>query len=87
KHCDTCRVWRPPRTSHCSQCDRCVFGHDHHCPWMGNCVGRRNYRYFFAFLAATAVLSTFVLSVSIAHVVALSHADNAGFWDEIGRHP
>uniref|UniRef100_A0A0G4HDL0 Palmitoyltransferase n=1 Tax=Chromera velia CCMP2878 TaxID=1169474 RepID=A0A0G4HDL0_9ALVE len=50
KRCRKCKCPKPPRTHHCSTCNRCIFKMDHHCPWVNNCVGLRNQKHFLLFL-------------------------------------
>ena len=50
RHCKTCRVWRPPKASHCAVCGHCMARFDHHCPVVGACIAQRNTRWFIALL-------------------------------------
>lgn len=68
KYCKSCNIWRPPRAHHCRICDACIETQDHHCVWLNNCVGRRNYRFFFAYVGWASVLALMLLSFSLAHI-------------------
>ena len=47
--CKYCIQPKPPRSHHCSICNKCFLNMDHHCPWMNNCIGFYNLRYFISF--------------------------------------
>nr|XP_006640822.1 PREDICTED: probable palmitoyltransferase ZDHHC12 [Lepisosteus oculatus] len=50
RRCGFCLLQQPMRAKHCQTCKRCVRRYDHHCPWIENCVGERNHRWFVLYL-------------------------------------
>ncbi|EEQ98846.1 Palmitoyltransferase PFA3, putative [Perkinsus marinus ATCC 50983] len=59
--CRKCNRYKPARAHHCSVCKVCVLKMDHHCPWLNNCVGHRNYKYFYLFLLYLELCCLFVI--------------------------
>ncbi|CDK24552.1 unnamed protein product [Kuraishia capsulata CBS 1993] len=70
KYCPTCKIWRPPRASHCSYCNVCIMNMDHHCRWLNTCVGQRNKRFFLSFLFGTVTSCIWIIVLSFVHIFA-----------------
>ena len=59
-HCGKCDFNRPQRAHHCKICGVCNLKMDHHCPWILNCVGEKNEKYFYLFLCYTFLTCFFI---------------------------
>jgi len=55
RYCKWCGKYKPDRCHHCRVCKQCILRMDHHCPWIMNCVGYHNYKYFFLLVWYSAV--------------------------------
>jgi palmitoyltransferase len=65
-------------------CNHCVATYDHHCPWIGNCVGEKNRRFFFLFMLMQLVECIWALSLFVSSFVS-SHETKKWLFDNALR--
>lgn len=78
RYCETCKIVRPAKASHCRECDQCVKNFDHHCYFVANCIGERNWGNFILFLVFSSLLIVYRVGCSVA-VIILIYLDYRGF--------
>ena len=72
RYCLICNAFKPERSHHCSVCNICVLNMDHHCPWVDNCIGFYNRKFFMQLLLFVVLLTIYVDISEIYFIVNLS---------------
>ncbi|KAE9601371.1 hypothetical protein Lal_00023948 [Lupinus albus] len=87
KYCDTCMLYRPLRCSHCSVCDNCVERFDHHCPWVGQCIGLRNYRFYYIFVFSSTLLCLYIHGFCWVYIKRIMDSEEISIWRAMIKTP
>lgn len=79
--CDICNIQRPPTASHCYACNVCIDGLDHHCAFIGKCIGKKTIRSFQIFITASVILRYYTTAIILYYVVIyIIHLYNRKNW-------
>lgn len=69
-YCHICEKWvlKKPKIKHCKRCGMCIEEYDHHCDWIGKCVGSKNMMLFYFFVIwVVMVILYFIAAFVIVH--------------------
>eukprot|EP00929_Paragymnodinium_shiwhaense_P045366 TRINITY_DN23189_c0_g1_i1.p1 TRINITY_DN23189_c0_g1~~TRINITY_DN23189_c0_g1_i1.p1 ORF type:complete len:318 (-),score=31.27 TRINITY_DN23189_c0_g1_i1:285-1238(-) len=68
RYCKWCECYKPDRCHHCRVCRSCILRMDHHCPWIANCVGFGNHK-FFLLLVFYALLACLFIACTMTETL------------------
>ncbi|XP_063677128.1 palmitoyltransferase ZDHHC1-like [Bolinopsis microptera] len=86
-YCQICTTTVDVSSRHCSQCQKCILRFDHHCDYINNCVGRRNYKYYITLLMSASIYSLIVFT-NILYIIYHFCFMETQFFKILGRdHP
>ncbi|XWS33923.1 hypothetical protein CRYUN_Cryun22dG0124700 [Craigia yunnanensis] len=77
--CSYCIVEQPPRAKHCHDCDKCVLQFDHHCVWLGTCIGQGNHFKFWWYICEETALC---LWTGILYITYLKANISRAWWKD-----
>ncbi|XP_030523816.1 protein S-acyltransferase 10 isoform X1 [Rhodamnia argentea] len=78
--CSYCNIEQPPRAKHCHDCDKCVLQFDHHCVWLGTCVGQGNHCRFWWYIFEETALC---LWTGILYITYLKTSISGAWWKDL----
>jgi len=76
RYCTACNLEQPLRTKHCEDCQKCIAQYDHHCPWVGTCIGEKNHLQFWWFL----VFQSIQACIGMAKIILAAIFDKEPEW-------
>ena len=61
--CHICKIYYNPdeKVGHCSLCKVCIKNLDHHCVWVGKCVGKNNLKSFYEMIVAFGIFYLYII--------------------------
>jgi len=75
--CKKCKAYRPPKSYHCRICQKCIYKMHHHCPWINNCVGQVNQKFFIQFLFYLLLICVYTIVVIIIELISNRNTSQA----------
>lgn len=69
-YCSICNLWahKDTKIRHCHRCGMCIEEYDHHCDWVGKCIGKKNMSdFYFIMIWIVMVIVYFIAAFVIVH--------------------
>ena len=71
--CDKCYINEKKDFIHCCFCDICIRNLDHHCDFIGKCIGQRNYNIFVCFIICMLLYILSLFASFFSTFIKLNH--------------